>query len=75
MLKPKVIKALAKIRTVLQSDGGDVELVAVDEKAGSVKIKFHGACVGCPMAELTLDSVITQELKKQVKGIKKVSTV
>ncbi len=44
-MKEKVEAALAKIRPVLQRDGGDVELIGVDEK-GTVKVKLTGACGG-----------------------------
>ncbi len=43
-MKEKVEAALAKIRPALQKDGGDVELVNVED--GTVKVKLTGACGG-----------------------------
>lgn len=44
-MKEKVAAALGKVRPFLQRDGGDVELVDVDEK-GLVKVRLKGACGG-----------------------------
>ena len=52
MEKEKVEEVLSKIRPMLQRDGGDVELVEVED--GTVKVKLTGACGGCPMATMTL---------------------
>ena len=52
MEKKQVEDVLAKVRPMLQRDGGDVELVDVED--GVVKVRLTGACGGCPMATLTL---------------------
>jgi Fe-S cluster biogenesis protein NfuA len=72
-LKAKVQKAFSDIRPVLQADGGDVELV--DVKDGVVKVRLVGACMGCPMASMTLTHGIEKRLKQQVPEIKKVESV
>jgi len=46
MLKEKVLAAIEDVRPSLQMDGGDIELVDVDE-AGNVTVKLTGACHGC----------------------------
>lgn len=69
----KVNKALAKIRTVLQQDGGDIELVGLE--AGVVKVRLKGACAGCPMSQMTMANFVEAELKKVVPEIKKVQAV
>ncbi|HDQ22463.1 MAG TPA: NifU family protein [Candidatus Uhrbacteria bacterium] len=74
-MKKEVKKILDKIRPSLQMDGGDVELVDVDEKTGIVKVKLQGACAHCPMSQMTLKMGIEAELKKQVKGVKEVVAV
>lgn len=74
-MKKQVEEILKKIRPALQADGGDVELVEVDEKNGVVKVKLQGACAHCPMSQMTLKMGIEQELKKQVKGVKEVVAV
>ncbi|GAB6157917.1 hypothetical protein JCM39194_11170 [Desulfotomaculum varum] len=45
-MREKVQDALEKVRPFLQRDGGDVELVDVDETTGVVKVKLKGACGG-----------------------------
>lgn len=72
-MQDKVAEALKKIRPMLQADGGDVELVGVEE--GTVKVRLKGACHGCPMSQMTLQHGIEATLKKQVEGVEKVVAV
>jgi len=69
----EVKKALEEIRPLLQADGGDVELVEVND--GVVKLKLIGACSGCAMAKMTLKMGIEKKLKEKVPQIKKVEEV
>jgi len=73
-LKEDVQKALDKTRGYLKQDGGDVELVDVTED-GVVKVKLMGACGGCPMATLTLKSMIEKVVKAEVPSVKTVEAV
>lgn len=72
-MKEKVEAVLAQVRPNLQSDGGDVELVDVNE--GVVKVKLTGACSGCPMAAMTLRNGIERILKEKLPEIKEVIAV
>ncbi|HUV45682.1 MAG TPA: NifU family protein [Dehalococcoidia bacterium] len=72
-MKEKVVAVLAQIRPALQSDGGDVELIDVNE--GIVRLKLRGACDGCPMATMTLRHGIERVLKEQIPEIKEVIAV
>ncbi len=72
-MKEKVEAVLAQIRPALQSDGGDVELVDVNE--GVVSLKLKGACAGCPMATMTLRQGIERILKEQIPEVKEVIAV
>lgn len=74
-MKEKVEQALGKIRPALQAEGGDVELVSVDEATGVVKVKLTGTCGGCPFALLTLKQGIEQTLKEEVPEVKEVQSV
>ena len=74
MIKEKVETALNKVRPSLQADGGDVQLVDVDEK-GVVKVKLTGACRGCPMSQMTLKMGIEKALKQQVPEVTRVESV
>jgi len=73
-MEEKVKKAIEEIRPHLKADGGDVELVEVTEE-GVVKVRFLGACEGCPMREMTLTQGITKLLKKRVPEIQTVEAV
>jgi Fe-S cluster biogenesis protein NfuA len=72
-MKEKVEAALNKIRPALMADGGNVELVDVQD--GVVKLKLTGACGGCPMSQMTLKMGIERILKKEVPEIKEVLAI
>jgi Fe-S cluster biogenesis protein NfuA len=72
-VKDKVEKALKELRPQLQADGGDIELVEVEN--GIVKVKMKGACAGCPMSTMTLQWGVENFLKKKIPGIVKVEAV
>jgi Fe-S cluster biogenesis protein NfuA len=75
MIKKQVQKILDDLRPAIQMDGGDVELVEVDEKTGIVKVKLQGHCAHCPMATVTLKQGIEASLKKALPQIKEVINV
>jgi Fe-S cluster biogenesis protein NfuA len=72
-LKQEVAQALEEVRPHLQVDGGDVELVDVED--GVVKVRLTGACAGCPMSQMTLKWGVENYLKKKVPGVKTVEAV
>jgi Fe-S cluster biogenesis protein NfuA len=71
--KKLVEQALEKIRPMLQRDGGDIELVEVND--GVVKVRLTGACKGCPMSQITLKQGVEKLLLKEVPGLKEVQAV
>jgi Fe-S cluster biogenesis protein NfuA len=71
--KKLVEQALEKIRPMLQRDGGDIELVEVND--GVVKVRLTGACKGCPMSQMTLKQGVEKLLLKEVPGLKEVQAV
>ena len=73
-MREKVEEVLEKVRPMLQRDGGDVELVDVQDD-GVVKVRLTGACSGCPMSTMTLKNAIEETIKKEVPGIKSVEQV
>ena len=73
-MKEKVEAVLDKLRAGLQADGGDIELVGVDNE-GVVKVKLKGACAGCPLSQMTLTNYVERALKKEVPDVKKVEAV
>ena len=62
------------MRPIIQSDGGDLELVDVTD-AGVVQVRFHGACVGCPSSELTLRQGIERNIREKVPEVTQVVPV
>ena len=72
-VKDRVGKALEELRPQLQADGGDIELVGVDN--GVVKVKMKGACAGCPMSTMTLQLGVERFLKKKIPEIARVEAV
>ena len=74
-MEERVKKALEKVRPYLQRDGGDIELVEVNEDDGIVKVRLTGMCYGCAMASVTLTQGVEQIVKEEVPEIKKVVAV
>lgn len=72
-MKEKVEEVLGKIRPMLTRDGGDVELVEVND--GTVTVKLTGACGSCPMSTMTLKMGIERILKQEIPEIKEVVAV
>ncbi len=73
-LKQRVQQVIDMIRPAIQSDGGDVELVDVDDQ-GVVQLKMCGACIGCPSAGLTLKMGLERNLREQVPEVSEVVCV
>ena len=74
VLYKKVNNALDSIRPYLKADGGNVELVRVTDD-GIVEVKLLGACVGCPMSQMTLRAGVERALIREVPGIRRVEAV
>ena len=62
-----------KIRPGIQMDGGDIEVVDVEN--GIVKIRLMGACQGCPASAATLYGGVERILKQEIPEIKGVEPV
>lgn len=65
---------LDAVRPSLQADGGDCELVGVDED-GVVSLELTGACAGCSLSEMTLSMGIERVLREHVPGVTRVQAV
>ena len=72
-IQKRVEAALAEIKPRIQADGGDIELVAIENK--TVKVRLRGACVGCPMAALTLKQGVERLIRAKVPEIQSVEAV
>ncbi len=72
-MQEKVKETLDKIRPYLERDGGNVELVAVED--GTVKVRLVGACAGCALSQMTLKNGIEKILKEEIPEVKEVVAV
>lgn len=73
MLKEKVEEVLEKIRSGLQREGGDIELV--DIRNGIVYVRLRGACSSCSMSMLTMKNWVEATIKKEIPEITAVQAV
>jgi Fe-S cluster biogenesis protein NfuA len=73
-LDEKVKDIIETIRASLQSHGGDVELVGIDED-NTVRVRLQGACQGCPGAAMTMKMGIERILKEKIPEVKEVVAV
>ncbi|MFD0834414.1 NifU family protein [Mariniflexile aquimaris] len=70
-----VEKALDEIRPFLQSDGGDISLLSIEENDTLVKVQLQGACVGCSVNQMTLKSGVEMTIKKYAPQIERVLNI
>ena len=73
-LTNRVLEVLEALRPMIQRDGGDIELVDITS-AGVVRIRYQGACVGCPSSKTTLRLGIEENIKANVPEITGVEAV
>jgi len=72
--KDKVKEVLDQVRPALQADGGDVELINVNDE-GVVEVRLRGACGSCPMAQMTLKMGIERHLMSKIPEVTEVVAV
>lgn len=70
----KILSALDEIRPYLQSDGGDISFIDINENY-EVRVKLHGACGTCPMSIQTLKLGVEKTIQRTVPEVKKVIAV
>ncbi len=68
-----VEKALDEIRPFLQSDGGNIKLLSIEDK--TVKVQLQGACIGCSVNQMTLKNGVEATIKKYAPEIQDVINV
>ena len=67
-MEDKILKALDEIRPFLKNDGGDISFIELTDDL-VVKVKLHGACVGCSVNQMTLKSGVEMTIKKYLPEI------
>ncbi|GJQ26041.1 MAG: NifU family protein [Phycisphaerae bacterium] len=73
-LHDQVADIIRQLRPAVQSDGGDIELVDITQE-GVVRVRLHGACIGCPSAAMTLKMGVEASLKKHLPQVREVVCV
>lgn len=73
-INENILKALDEIRPFLNSDGGDIQLVSVEE-GKHVKVRLEGACNSCSVSHMTLKAGVETTIKKYVPQIETVTNV
>lgn len=73
-IRNNVEKALEEIRPFLQSDGGDISLISIDNDS-SVKVRLEGNCIGCSVNQMTLKSGVEMTIKKYAPQIEEVINI
>ena len=73
-IEERVKETIEAIRASLQSHGGDVELVSIDQD-NTVNVRLQGACQGCPGATMTMKMGIERILKDRIPEVKQVVAV
>ena len=73
-INENILKALEEIRPFLNSDGGDIQLVSVEE-GKHVKVRLEGACTSCSVSHMTLRAGVETTIKKYVPQIETVTNV
>ena len=73
-METAIVEAIDAIRPALQMDGGDIELIGVNEE-GVVQVKLSGACDSCSISWLTLKGGVERILKERVPGVTSVEAV
>ena len=73
-LKTKVENALEEIRPFLQSDGGNISLISIEDGT-TVKVQLEGACVECTVNQMTLRNGVELTIKKHAPQIEQVINV
>ena len=69
-----VLKALDEIRPFLNSDGGDISLISIEENK-HVKVRLEGACTSCSVNQMTLKAGVETTIKKYAPQIETVVNV
>jgi Fe-S cluster biogenesis protein NfuA len=73
-IEEQVKETIEMIRAGLQSHGGDVELVGIDDD-NTVNVRLQGACKGCPGATMTMKMGIERILRERIPEVKQVVAV
>lgn len=72
-LLARVAEIIAEVRPFIQSDGGDIELLKLEDAV--VYVRLTGACVGCPSSMVTLKQGVEARIREDLPQIESVEMV
>lgn len=70
-IKARIDLALDEIRPFLHADGGDIELIEIQDDL-TIILAFKGACKSCQMSEMTFANGVEEAIRRHVPEIKRV---
>lgn len=73
-LREQVEDVIQRIRPAVQSDGGDIELIRIREDCVA-EVRLHGACVGCPSSQMTLQMGVERTVREKVPQIQGIEQI
>lgn len=71
-IEQQIERVLEQVRPALRMDGGGIEFLKYEADSGRVHVRLKGACVGCPMSEITLKMGIEAALRDAIPEVKEV---
>lgn len=71
-IEQHIERVLEQVRPALRMDGGGIEFLKYEADSGRVHVRLKGACVGCPMSEITLKMGIEAALRDAIPEVKEV---
>ncbi|MBD3184122.1 DUF59 domain-containing protein [Candidatus Poribacteria bacterium] len=72
-MREQVEEILKDVAKALKRDGGDIELVDIEDNV--VKVRLKGSCAGCPFSQMTIKNFVEKELRNAIPEIEKVEAV
>lgn len=74
-IEEQIEQVLEQVRPALARDGGGIQLVKFDPETGAAHVRMQGACVGCPMSQITLKMGVEAALQDAIPEITEVIPV
>ena len=74
-MEKEIKKIIEEIKPNIQAHGGDIEFVDFDEEEKIVKVRLRGACIHCPMSEMTLKEGVLKAIQEKHPEIKDIKNV
>ena len=72
-LERRVLDGLDEVRPYLETHGGNVELLGVDD--GVVRLQLQGSCSGCPSSAVTLKHAVEEAIHKAAPDVTEIVAV